>query len=352
MTNTARFRPDEVEPIIDPTTGSGDVLVFPDGFGQQGKPFVMQVADPPNKTRPAHHHHGDVIYFYIQGEHHIEGEGTYRTGDVRWARAGHVYGPETTGPEGGTWWLVSYADPIPVQANDGQPAVDTPPADRSNGPARFRPPFDWPAIDAEVRTSGAAVAEALVANELVARTNADFDAWLAEHPDAGLPTSGSELYDLFLGHRTVRLHGLAAKVPAAAELIGHEDVVGWAERLLAPLSNGIQLNAGELIQIGPGEPAQYLHRDSDSWPMPVGEHPVLVNAMVALSDFTSETGATNAVLGSQTWPDGQHPSPDQIAQVTMAPGDVLLFRGDIVHGGGHNRTTDKGPPVNKARDVV
>ena len=50
------------------------------------------------------------------------------------------------------------------------------------------------------------------------------------------------------------------------------------------------LNAAELIQIGAGEPGQYLLRDSDSWPLvPLGDQPIIVNALIAL-DSTRKWG--------------------------------------------------------------
>ncbi len=121
MANAIKFDLKTSSPMTDPVSGSGDVYLFPEAMGQGGQPFVMMVEDPPLKTRPRHYHHGDVLYVYTKGEHHIEGEGTYRAGDLRWTRAGHAYGPETTGPEGGAWWIISYSDPIPVNVEaDGQ----------------------------------------------------------------------------------------------------------------------------------------------------------------------------------------------------------------------------------------
>lgn len=329
--DVARFRPDEVSPITDPTTGVGDVLLFAEGFGQDGAPYVMRVTDPPHTTRGRHQHQGDVVYFYVEGEHHIEGEGTYRAGDVRWVRAGQCYGPETTGPDGGTWWVVSYRNPIPVDVPDTTPALP-----------RFAAPYDWAAIDEAVRETGGAVVEQLVEPDLREAFNAQIDAWIADHPDVGVPRSGSTLYDAFLGHSTRRLHGLAAKVPAAADLIAHPQILAWAQRMLAPVGHQVLLNAGELIDIGPGEPAQLLHRDNDSWPaLPRTPDSPLVNAIVAMTDFTEETGATNVAPGSQRWVPGRYPELAEITLATMRPGDVLLFRGDVVHGGGANDTTDR-----------
>ena len=49
-------------------------------------------------------------------------------------------------------------------------------------------------------------------DERVAAVNREIDEWLDEHVGAGQPDSGSPLYDLFLGHRTLRLHGLVDKL--------------------------------------------------------------------------------------------------------------------------------------------
>ena len=128
MLNHLHIRADEITPIADPDT-NGLLWVHPDAFGQAGVPYVIKVSDPPHTTRPRHSHHGDVCYLYVQGEHHIDGEGVFRSGDVRWTRAGHTYGPETTGSEGGTWWLITHANPIPI---------NHPPTDDSDVAPRIR----------------------------------------------------------------------------------------------------------------------------------------------------------------------------------------------------------------------
>lgn len=358
MPQPRRFRPDDATPFTDPTTGSGDVRIWEDGLGQDGGPFVLFVEDPPNKTRPMHHHHGDILYLYVRGEHRIEGEGTYRAGDVRWVPGGHAYGPETTGPDGGAWWVLSYSDPLPVDHMDeaGSPIMSTsttsgvqgerpaaPATIPGEGIPHFAQPYDWDAIDAAIRLRGAAIVEGLISDDLQARTSDEIDAYLRDHHDEALPHSGSVLYDAFLGHRTLRLHGLVEKIPTAGpDLIAHPEICAWARRMLAPRGSSIQLNAGELIDIGPGEPAQFQHRDSDSWPhVPVTESPVVVNAILALTDFTVANGATNVALDSVRWEPARRAKPGEISYAEMQSGDALLFRGDAVHGGGANSTTDE-----------
>lgn len=163
MTDTLKFDLATVSGIPDPTTGSGEIFLFDEALGQDGRPFVFMVEDPPDKTRSRHYHHGDVLYVYVAGEHHIEGEGTYRAGDLRWTRAGHTYGPETTGPDGGAWWVISYRDPIPVDvaADEAAGVVDVEPAEPGRLP-RFEAPYDWTAIDQTVRSVGGAVLAGLL----------------------------------------------------------------------------------------------------------------------------------------------------------------------------------------------
>ncbi|HHZ67421.1 MAG TPA: hypothetical protein EYN52_05850 [Alphaproteobacteria bacterium] len=62
-----------------------------------------------------------------------------------------------------------------------------------------------------------------------------------------------------------------------------------ADELLLPNCEDYLLNTGQLIQIGPGESAQPIHRDEDAWRFFKGPKPLLeVEATFALSDFTIE----------------------------------------------------------------
>jgi hypothetical protein len=340
LTNAFRITAEGISPIIDPTTGSGDVFLLPEMMGQSGRPFAFMVKDPPHKTRPRHYHHGDVLYVYTKGEHHIEGEGTYRAGDVRWTKAGHIYGPETTGPEGGAWWVISYNDPVPVDMLEG---ADEPKLAVASAPAnelpKFSRPYDWGQIEIVVRTGGGAILEGFLSSEEAEAANTGIDQYLTAHTDEGKPASGSASYDMFLGHRTVRLHGLAEKIPALRTVLANEVLLEGAERLLKPKANSILLNAGELIQIGPGEPPQFLHRDSDSWPhLPIEQDPIIVNFIVALDPFTRENGATYVATSSWEWDRHRQPKENEFARAEMGVGDAILFRGDLLHGGGENNS--------------
>jgi mannose-6-phosphate isomerase-like protein (cupin superfamily) len=341
MSNIVRLGISDAQKVTDPISGSGEIALFPDAMGQNGCPFIMHVEDPPNKTRPRHHHHADVVYVFTKGELHIEGEGTYRAGDIRWTRAGHAYGPETTGPDGGAWWVVTNGDPIPVNhpAEEVDQAPKVPTRHDVGGLACFEAPHPVDEIARTVLSDGGVILKEFVRPDLADVLDAELDDYIGRNPVAGRPQSGSHGYDVFLGYRTLRLHGLATKLPSAGQLIADPRLMALSRKLMDQRTTSILLNAGEVIQIGPGEPAQFLHRDSDSWPdVQRGIQPFVVNAILALDDFTLENGATCFAPGSHAWEPHRQAKPGELVRAVMKRGDVLFFRGDAIHGGGENAT--------------
>jgi hypothetical protein len=95
---------------------------------------------------------------------------------------------------------------------------------------------DWGSIDAAVLDVGGAVVRRVLSRPVVDELNAEIDAHLAGLPGGGLPNTGSAVYDRFLGHRTVRLHGLTAKLDGVVRLLDGEVITPWAQRLLAPVT--------------------------------------------------------------------------------------------------------------------
>ena len=206
----------------------------------------------------------------------------------------------------------------------------------------FSRPYDWQVIDEAVRGVGGVILKSFMAPADVRALNADFDRYLQENSNKAAANSGSDLYNDFLGHKTLRLHGLVEKVPATRPLIGSEDLISWAERMMAPVSNSVQLSAGEMIQIQPGEPAQFPHRDSDSWSQfPLGGAPIVVNAIIALDATTEENGATHVAPGSWEWDAERTALPQEFTRAVMDAGDAVLFRGDTIHGGGANNSQNR-----------
>ena len=106
--------------------------------------------------------------------------------------------------------------------------------------------------------------------------------------------------DDFAGRRTRRTGALIARSPASRELIQHPLVLDVTGRLLDRATN-FQLHLTQTIAIGPGEPAQPIHRDQwafDFFPFP-SDHDVQCNTIWAMTDFTEENGATRVIPGQQ-----------------------------------------------------
>jgi ectoine hydroxylase-related dioxygenase (phytanoyl-CoA dioxygenase family) len=105
------------------------------------------------------------------------------------------------------------------------------------------------------------------------------------------------------------------------------------------------MNTATVVQIGPGNPAQTLHRDQELFPVfnPIGKNApeAIVNFFCALSEFTDENGATRVIPGSHRWDDFTTDVTTCVPQTIpaeMNAGDCLLFSGKLVHGGGANHS--------------
>ena len=148
--------------------------------------------------------------------------------------------------------------------------------------------------------------------------------------------------DDFLGRRTKRTGSLIARSVAARELVAHPTVLAVAGDYLNHASK-FQLHLTQVIAIGPGSPAQAIHRDELAWdffPFPA-DYQVQCNTLWAMSDYTAEMGATRVVPGSHLLGPDEKFTEDDSLPAEMERGSVLLYNGKIYHGGGANRTSDK-----------
>lgn len=187
---------------------------------------------------------------------------------------------------------------------------------------------------------GAVIMEdALTATQLE-DLNAELDGRVAattpglEHPD-------HEFFVEFYGTSTIRIDGLPAKSATFVDLMLSPLLTRVADHFLLPNCKDYLFNTGQLIQIGPGETAQMLHRDEDAWkycPKPKPQLEVEVEAMFALSDFTTMNGATHIIPGSHRWPPDRAAEPEESVQAEMKAGSAVFYLGSTFHGGGTNRT--------------
>ncbi len=160
--------------------------------------------------------------------------------------------------------------------------------------------------------------------------------------------------DAFFGLQTRRLSGLFSKSRRCADVITHplyipaakhficQPIRRWHEDRQVEFACDLQIGVGQVIQIGPGQGGQPLHRDDGAffWSRTYGREARL-QIMLALTDFTAENGGTMVIPGSHKWDDDAFPDPAKAIATEMPAGSALLFLGGLYHGGGTNRTKDE-----------
>jgi ectoine hydroxylase-related dioxygenase (phytanoyl-CoA dioxygenase family) len=186
-------------------------------------------------------------------------------------------------------------------------------------------------VEAALRASGCVVVERLVSEDALDRIERDLEPFLFATPAGG---------DEFTGFNTRRTGSLLARSREFGRLAAHPTVLGALDRVLGDHATSYQLHLTQVIEIGPGEPAQYVHRDQwafDFFPFPAGFE-VECHTMWAMSDFTEQNGATRVIPGSHRWDDKLRPAPDETIPAEMPKGSVLFYLGSLYHGGGANRS--------------
>jgi hypothetical protein len=89
-------------------------------------PYVLRTRFEPDFVAGEHWHDYDTLYFITAGRMRFGEEGWYETGDIRWVRGGHSYGPEQPGKQGVEFLLVSCGGPVHLRWADLEPAPHGP----------------------------------------------------------------------------------------------------------------------------------------------------------------------------------------------------------------------------------
>lgn len=207
------------------------------------------------------------------------------------------------------------------------------------GLTRFTADSEPAEVVEALRADGAAIVERAVAPDVMQAVLTETEPYRSATPMGP---------DDFAGRRTRRTGALIARSPSARTLITHPTVLGVCDLVLGASATSYQLHLTQVIDIGPGEPAQFLHRDQwawDSFPFPRGFE-VEISTIWATHDFTELNGATRVIPGSHQGPDAAKPSPEDTVAAEMPIGSVLIYTGSVFHGGGANRSEERRVAVN------
>jgi N-acyl-L-homoserine lactone synthetase len=178
-----------------------------------------------------------------------------------------------------------------------------------------------------LRQTGYCIIPDAMSLESLAQINEDLDGRFAATPfcEGG-----------FYGPRTKRFGSLLKRSAAVQDLVQHQLILGITQKLLGPWCDRFNLNLTQAIEIHPGAPAQFPHRDQDMWRGEKGRLEYLINVIWPLTEFTAENGAT------RIWPCSHHPGALDLPPVEkpivaeIAPGSALIFLGSTLHGAGAN----------------
>ena len=133
---------------------------------------------------------------------------------------------------------------------------------------------------------------------------------------------------------------LFKKSRAFDDLYVHPLVTTLVREYLEPDDGGIKLSGCMIKDVQPREAHRHFHRDDDFFKAPRPRPPIVVNTLLALDDFTRETGATWVVPGSHKWDRPVEQDADYEI-IEMSAGSIALFDGSLWHNNGNNLTFDQ-----------
>jgi ectoine hydroxylase-related dioxygenase (phytanoyl-CoA dioxygenase family) len=139
--------------------------------------------------------------------------------------------------------------------------------------------------------------------------------------------------------QTIHIQNVLAKTDIVDNIAVKQSLRGV---LAGVLGHDFVFNAGAVAMApDPGCHAQGLHRDDGFFALIQRPHlPLVLTVAIALDDFYPDNGSTQLIPRSHLWPAERSPEPDDVVQVEMSAGSMLLWDGSLYHGGGANLTPD------------
>lgn len=193
-----------------------------------------------------------------------------------------------------------------------------------------------------IYNDGGVVIEGFLSHDQVLRFNSEIQPAI-DKIDAGSRSDNQRTKD-FHGKQTKRLTNLVTHSKTfRTEIIDYNLTHEILEGILLKESGTYWMTTAQVIEIGPGNASQRLHRDLGNMPpyfdLGPGGPEGMINFLIALTDFTDENGATRVIPGSHKWANFYDlGTPEMTIPVEMKAGDVFVFSAKTVHGGGSNKT--------------
>lgn len=155
----------------------------------------------------------------------------------------------------------------------------------------------------------------------------------------------------FAGAGTRRTGLVVGRSPSFRSHLARHPVILTAGNHVLGHAPSWNLSFAHYFELFCGEADQLLHRDTWKYGAPSFPFDVDLNALWAVTEFTEENGATRVVPGSHGWDNGRRPVPGEDVAAVMPKGSVLLYTGQLFHGGGANTGNDVRLAVNAQHTV-
>lgn len=180
----------------------------------------------------------------------------------------------------------------------------------------------------ELQEKGYSVIPNLMNPELVKQANEGCETWLVDY--AARKIGGGKVRGRYR-------KGLLSVTRMFDDLFTNSILLSVAGDLFGP--HGFSFGGSSIKVVVPGEDARPMHQDDGIFPGRQHNNPCLLNVLIALDDFTEETGATHVVPESHKW---GRPVEQDYPHISaeMKAGSVLLLHGRLWHQNGRNQTTD------------
>lgn len=144
----------------------------------------------------------------------------------------------------------------------------------------------------------------------------------------------------FYGGRTKRFGSLLKRADKTAGFVMNPLIMALVRETLSPWCDTLQLNLAQAIELHPGAPLQFPHRDQDMWQGVKGEVEYLVNVMWPLTSFSRRNGATLIYPGSHGAQALVEAEPGEPLVAACEPGSAIVFLGSTLHGAGANASDE------------